>query len=81
MADLAQVFSEARAFREQAERARKLAGTTSSRLQGELYQSASLYDKLADGKDSESTTRHVAFPRPPHRLKQLAHFENAAWPD
>jgi hypothetical protein len=81
MAELIQVFADARALREEAARARKLADTTSGRLQGELHQIAALYDGLADGKDIEQPSRHIALPLTPQRLKQLARFETAAWPD
>jgi hypothetical protein len=80
MVELVRVFAEARAFREEAERARRLASTTSGQLQGELHQIAALYDKLADGKhDPENPGRHTAFRATPPRLKQLARFL-AAWP-
>jgi hypothetical protein len=81
MVDLVQVFSEARALREEAARARKLASTTSGRLQGELHQIASLYDRIADGKNPENPVRHVACAPTPHRLKQLARFETGVWPE
>jgi hypothetical protein len=80
MVELVRVLAEARAFREEAERARRLASTTSGRLQGELHQIAALYDKLADGKDDpENPLRHTTFCATPPRLKQLARFL-AAWP-
>jgi hypothetical protein len=79
--ELMQIFAEARAFRDEAARARKLAGTTSGRLQGELHQIAALYDRLADGKDPESPSRHIALPLTADRLTQLARFETTAWPD
>ena len=79
MVELMRVFAETRAFREEAERARRLASTTSGRLQGELHQIAALYDKLADGKDPENPVRHTTFRATPPRLKQLARFL-AAWP-
>lgn len=80
MVELVQVFAEARALRKEAERARRLAGTTSGRLQGELHQIATLYDKLADGKNPENPVRRAAVPVTLPRLKRLSRF-TTAWPD
>ena len=80
MVEPVRVFAEARAFREEAERARGLAGTTSGRLRRELHQIAALYDKLADGRDPENLARHTTVSVTPPRLKRLARFLTA-WPD
>lgn len=80
MVELVRVFAEARAFREEAERARRLAATTSGRLQGELHQIATLYDKLADGKDPENPARHPIVATALPQLERLSRFRTA-WPD
>jgi len=80
MADLAKIFADARAFREEAERARRLARTTSGQLQGELRQIAARYERLADGKDPETPVPRAVSRTASHALKQLARF-SAAWPD
>jgi hypothetical protein len=59
MVELVRVFAEARALREEAERARRLARTTSSRLPDGLHQIAVLYDKLVDGEARRHVMRGV----------------------
>jgi hypothetical protein len=72
------VFAEARGFREEANRARALARTTSGRLQGELHQIAALYERIADGKDPDYLAPLLRVRSP--KLKQIRRF-SAAWPD
>jgi hypothetical protein len=51
MSALLQVFADARGYRWEAERARKLAQAAHGHLKNELLEIAALYDCLADGKD------------------------------
>jgi hypothetical protein len=79
MAELIQVLAAARGFREEATRARQLAGSTSGRLQGELHQIAAMYDKIADNGDPDHFVPPASRRANPPRLKQLARFR-VAWP-
>jgi len=70
MSALLEVFANARGLREEAARARKLAETADGRLQSELLEIATLYERLADGKDPDQIgqlhgSTHLA--RPAHR--------------
>jgi hypothetical protein len=80
MADLTKVFADAHGFRQEAERARRLASETTGGLQGELHRIAALYERIADGKDPENYHGRRLASRTTSRLKQLARFSDA-WPD
>ena len=74
--DAVRIFADARGFREEANRARKLARKTSGRLQSELYQIAVLYEKIADGNDPDRRPPIVG--SAPPKMKELVRF-SAAW--
>jgi hypothetical protein len=63
MTALLRVFADARGYREEAMRARKLADKTCGRLNSELLEIATLYDRLADGKDDSGMKTAWAYPR------------------
>jgi hypothetical protein len=82
MARLCEPFTDVGAgFREEAERARRLAAATTGLLRGELHRIAALYERLADGKDPEiHPARRVASRTTSPTTKRLARFSDA-WPD
>jgi hypothetical protein len=80
MAELVEIFADARGLRAEASRARKLADASSGRLKGELYQLAMLYERIADGKDPDRSMRGAPRSGAP-KLSQLARFFSAGWPD
>jgi hypothetical protein len=58
---LHQIFADARGYRKEAVRARKLAETARGQLQGELLDIATLYEVLADGKDPDEVRTRFAY--------------------
>jgi hypothetical protein len=64
MTTLLRVFADARGYREEAIRARKLAETTYGKLNSELLEIATLYDRFADGKDDSGMKAAWAYPQP-----------------
>jgi len=79
MAELAKIFWDARAFREEAERARRLASAASGQLQGDLLEIGALYELLAAGKDPEHMSSTPSRPAQP-QTGRLARFVGS-WPD
>jgi hypothetical protein len=63
MDTLTKVFAEARGYRDDAKRARRLAERAHGKLQNELLDIAALYDRLADGK-GEPHEEHLPRDRP-----------------
>jgi hypothetical protein len=64
MTTLLRVFADARGYWKEAIRARKLAETTYGKLNSELLEIATLYDRFADGKDDSGMKAAWAYPQP-----------------
>jgi hypothetical protein len=76
MTALLQVFADARGYREEATRARKLAEKACGRLNSELLEIATLYDHLADGKDDSGMKTAWAYPG---AGSSTEHSDRAKW--